>query len=42
MEGVDTELLCIGGFVDEAGMEGRESTGGTSISKSSEKQSSHN
>lgn len=42
MEGVDTELLCIGGFVNEAGVEGRESTGGTSVLKSPEKQPLHN
>lgn len=37
VEGVDKELLCIGGFVNEAGVEGRESTGGTSVLKSLEK-----
>lgn len=31
------ELLCIGGFVNVAGVEGRESTGGNSVLKSSEK-----
>lgn len=36
VEGVDMELLCIGGFVNEAGVEWRESTGGTSLQKSSE------
>lgn len=36
------ELLCIGGFVNEAGLEGKESTGDTSVLKSSEKQPLHN
>lgn len=42
VEGADMELLCIGGFVNEAGEEGRESTGGTSVLKYSEKQPLHN
>lgn len=37
VEGVVTELLCIGGFVNEAGVERKESTRGTSVLKSSEK-----
>lgn len=36
MKGADLELLCVGDFVNEAGVEGRESTGGTSVLKSSE------
>lgn len=42
MEGVDMELLCIGGFINEAGVEGSKSTGGTSVLKSSQKQPLHN
>lgn len=34
LEGVDMELLWIGGFVNEAGVEGSESTGGISVLKS--------
>lgn len=37
MEGVVMELLCIDGFVNEAGVERKESTRGTSVLKSSEK-----
>lgn len=36
VEGVVMELLCIRGFVNEAGVEGKESTGGTSVLKSLE------
>lgn len=35
------ELLCIGGFVNEAGVEGSESTGSTSVLKSSQMQPLH-